>query len=52
MMNKRKFFKTILSIFGIICFSPFFLNKKKLNNKIVIKNKFSKVWFLHIDDFK
>ena len=30
-MNKRKFFKTVVSIFGIICFSPFFLNKKKLN---------------------
>ena len=33
-MNKRKFLKTIVSIFGVMYFSPSFLNKKNLN-KIV-----------------
>lgn len=51
-MNKRKFLKTITSIFGIMYFTPFFLNKKNFDKKVIKKNKFSKVWFLHVDDFK
>ena len=51
-MNKRKFLKTIISFFGIIYFSPIFLEKKYSKKKFIKKNKFSKVWFLHIDDFR
>jgi FMN-dependent NADH-azoreductase len=50
-MNKRKFLKTIISFFGITYFSPIFL-EKIYKKKFIKKNKFSKVWFLHIDDFR
>ena len=51
-MNKRKFLKTIISFFGITYFSPIFLDNKFYKKKFIKKNRFSKVWFLHIDDFR
>lgn len=51
-MNKRRFLKTIISFFGITYFSPIFLEIKIYKKKFIKKNKFSKVWFLHIDDFR
>ena len=52
MMNKRKFLKTIISLLGIVYLSPVFTKKRNLEKKVIKKRKYSKIWFLHIDDFK
>jgi len=50
--NKRKFIKTLFSIFAIpIIFKPFIANKNYFQNKFKIyKKKYSKIWILDLND--
>ncbi len=50
-MNKRNFLKScLLSLVVPLISFPFI--KELLQNKIIIKKKHTKIWFLHIDDFR
>tara|TARA_B100001057_G_scaffold485482_1_gene565245 strand:- start:510 stop:662 length:153 start_codon:yes stop_codon:yes gene_type:complete len=49
-MHKRKFLKKCLGLLALIPgFNIFIINKKSKNN-IIVKKKFSKIWFLDIND--
>lgn len=49
-MTKRNFLKNILLILSSIVVLKNFKFEKDLFNKIVLKRKYSKVWFFDIND--